>query len=234
MVSTRESRPVPRPRRSVGDGDGAFAFDPAEAVAFLRKADRDLARLMDRVGPFRMTLKQTPSLFLALAEAIVYQQLHGKAAATIHGRVMALFPRAKQGPSPLQFSRASDEALRGAGLSRNKLLALRDLAEKSRTRQVPTLDEVHDLDDEEIVERLTHVRGIGRWTVEMLLMFRLGRPDVLPLDDFGVRKGFGAAFLKGAMASKEQLRARGERWRPYRSVASWYMWRAAEMVDAKG
>jgi methylated-DNA-[protein]-cysteine S-methyltransferase len=210
------------------DGDGSFGFDPDEALAHLRAADPTLAKLIDEVGPFTMQLKKTPSIFVALTESIIYQQLHGKAAATIFARVCGLFPRAHQGPTPEQILRTSDEKLRGAGLSRAKLLALRDLAQRAVDGTLPTLAEVHRLDNEAIIERLTQVRGIGRWTAEMLLMFRLARPDILPVDDFGIRKGFGVAFRKREMPKREVVAKRGERWKPYRTVASWYLWRAAE------
>lgn len=235
-------------------GDGAFRFDPDAAVEHLRAADPRLRKLIDRVGPFRMQLQRMPSVFAALSHAIVYQQLTGKAAATIFARLCALFPNAAGGPAPEHIARASDEKLRSAGLSRSKLLSLRDLAEKARSGQLPELSELQAMDDETIVERLTLVRGIGRWTVEMLLMFRLGRGDVLPLDDYGVRKGFALTFgaargnrggreraARSSSVSREpskpgelelpsraQLMKRGERWRPYRSVASWYLWRALD------
>jgi O-6-methylguanine DNA methyltransferase len=211
------------------DGDGAFGFDPEAAIAHLRSADPKLARLIDAVGPFRMQLKRTPSIFGALVEAIVYQQLTGKAAATIHSRLCALFPRAHLGPSAEQILRATEEQLRGAGLSRAKTASLKDLAAKAKARDIPTLGEAHSMKDEALIKRLTEVRGIGRWTVEMLLMFRLGRPDVLPVDDYGIRKGFGVAFGAGAeLPSKQAVTERGERWKPYRTLASWYLWRAAE------
>ncbi|MFN8643526.1 MAG: DNA-3-methyladenine glycosylase, partial [Candidatus Binatia bacterium] len=209
-------------------GDGAFAFDPDAAVAHLRGADPALARLIDAVGPFRMGLKRTPSLFAALAEAIVYQQLSGKAAATIYGRVCALFPRAAHGLTAAQLARASDAQLRGAGLSRPKLLALRDLARRELAGEIPTLAEARAMDDEALVERLTAVRGIGRWTVEMLLMFRFGRPDVLPVDDYGIRKGFAVALRRKVLPEPAEIARRGARWKPYRTVASWYLWRALE------
>jgi len=205
-----------------------LGYDPVAAVAHLRDVDSALARLIDTVGPFRMRVDRTSSLFLALAEAIVYQQLTGKAAATIFARVQALFPRAHEGLNPAHIRRASDEKLRGAGLSRNKLLSLRDLAEKTLAGVLPSLEEVHTLGDDAIVERLTQVRGIGRWTVEMLLIFRLGRADVLPVDDYGVRKGFAVAFRKRELPTAAELERRGARWKPFRSVASWYLWRAAE------
>ena len=185
--------------------------------------------MIDAVGPFRMQLKQTPSVFVALAEAIVYQQLTAKAAGTIYARLCALFPRGEAGPTPEQILRASDEKLRSAGLSRPKLLALRDLARRAKAGEIPTLAEARAMEDAALVERLTEVRGIGRWTVEMLLMFRLGRPDVLPADDYGIRKGFAAAFRKRALPAPRDLEKRAERWRPYRTVASWYLWRVLEL-----
>jgi methylated-DNA-[protein]-cysteine S-methyltransferase len=210
------------------EGDGAFGFDVKDAVEHLRESDAVLARLIDTVGPFRMQLQKTTSLFTALAEAVVSQQLNGKAAATIFARVRALFPRAHEGLSPKHLLRAPDEKLRGAGLSRAKLLALRDLAQRGADGKIPTLAEIHRMDNDAIIERLTEVRGIGRWTVEMLLMFRLGRPDVLPLDDYGIRKGFAVLTKKSELPDKKILEKRGARWKPYRTVASWYLWRAAE------
>jgi methylated-DNA-[protein]-cysteine S-methyltransferase len=207
----------------------ALGFDPGLAVEHLRAADPALARVIDAVGPFSMRLDRTSSLFMALAQAIVYQQLNGKAAAAIFGRVRALFPRAPEGPSALQILRASDEKLRAAGLSRSKLLSLRDLAQKTRDGQIPPLDAIHLMDDHEIIECLTTVRGIGRWTVEMLLMFRLGRPDVLPADDYGIRKAFATTFGKRALPERKALEKHGARWKPYRTVASWYLWRALEL-----
>jgi len=211
------------------DGVGRYGFDPDVALERLRSADPALGRLIDRVGPFEMEMKHAPSLFVALAEAIVYQQLHGKAAATIFARLRALFKNSHEGPAPEQIMRASDERLLGAGLSRAKLASLRDLAARAVTGEIPTLAEAARLSDDELIDKLTKVRGIGRWTVEMLLIFRLGRPDVLPVDDFGIRKGFGIAFKKGEMPGPKDVLARGERWAPYRTAASWYLWRATEL-----
>ena len=213
---------------SLFDGDGGLGFDPDTAVAHLRARDARLARLMDRVGPFRLQLKQTSSLFLALAEAIVYQQLTGKAAATIFARVRALFPRAHEGFTPEQILRVSDERLRAAGLSQGKLLALRDLARRSAAGEIPTLAQASTLSDDELIDRLTHVRGIGQWTVEMILIFRLGRPDVLPVDDYGVRKGFALAYKRDELPKPKELAKIGRKWAPYRTVASWSFWRALE------
>ena len=212
------------------EGDGAFGFDPQEAIEHLCAADAAIARVIERAGPFRMALKQTPSIFVALAESIVYQQLSGRAAATIYGRVCALFPQAHAGPQPAHILRASDEKLRGAGLSGAKTLALRDLARRAVDGSLPTLSEAQKMDNDTIIERLTEVRGIGRWTVEMLLMFRLGRPDVLPADDLGIRKGLAVALKKRALPTRDEVLARGARWQPYRTVASWYLWRATEFA----
>lgn len=212
------------------EGDGELGFNPITAVNHLRAADRGLARLIDKAGPFRLELDKTPSIFFALAEAIVYQQLNGRAAAAIFARVRALFPKAHQGMRPEQILRASDEKLRGAGLSRSKMLSLRDLARKSVDGTLPTLADVQRMEDEAIIERLTEVRGIGRWTAEMLLIFRLGRPDVLPVDDYGIRKGFAIAFRKRTPPTRQDVEKRGERWKPYRTVASWYLWRAVDLA----
>jgi O-6-methylguanine DNA methyltransferase len=205
----------------------ALPFDGDAAVRHLVAADPVLGRHMQRTGAFALELKHTKDVFGALAEAIVYQQLNGKAAATIHARVEALFP--KRRITPAGILDATDEALRGAGLSRAKTASLRDLAERTAAGTIPTLRKLGAMDDDAIVAALTAVRGIGRWTAEMLLMFRLGRPDVLPVADFGIRKGFALVFRTGdALAAAEEITRRAERWRPYRSVASWYLWRACD------
>jgi methylated-DNA-[protein]-cysteine S-methyltransferase len=214
------------------EGDSAFGFDPAFAVDYLRDADPGLAKLMETVGPFGMKIKRMPSIFIALAEAIVYQQLNGRAAAAIFARVQSLFPRPHEAPTAQQIIKTSDAKLRGAGLSQNKLLSLRDLARYEAEGKLPSLAAIRKMENEAIIEQLTAVRGIGRWTVEMMLMFRLGRPDILPLDDFGVRQGFGYAFKK-ASPTKAEMEKRGLRWQPYRTVASWYLWRAAELSVQK-
>ncbi len=210
------------------DAATGLGFDPKVALKHVRASDPALTRVIDAVGPFDLELRKTASLFTALAEAIVYQQLTGKAAATIFGRVCALVPRTRQGPTARGILSVSDAKLRGAGLSRAKLFALRDLARKTVDGEIPKLAEARRMEDEALIERLTEVRGIGRWTVEMLLIFRLGRPDVLPADDYGIRKGFAAAFRKRELPTPKELEKRGERWKPYRTVASWYLWRAAE------
>jgi 3-methyladenine DNA glycosylase/8-oxoguanine DNA glycosylase len=203
------------------------------AVRTLCDADPTLARLIDRAGPCRFhATRSQKSPFLALAESIAYQQLNGRAAATIFGRFQALYPG--KGPTPERVLETSDEAMRGAGLSRAKMLAIRDLAAKTLDGTVPTAARLRSLPDDEIVERLTEIRGIGRWTAEMLLMFRLGRPDVLPATDYGVRQGFAIAYRKRSLPTPARLLAHGERWRPYRSIASWYLWRAVDLRSSAG
>jgi methylated-DNA-[protein]-cysteine S-methyltransferase len=206
-----------------------FAFDAAKVVRALSRKDPALGRAMRLVGPFQMQPPSMSSPFEALARSIVYQQLTGKAAATILSRVVALFE--PPFPRPQDLIAARDETLRSAGLSRNKTAALKDLAEQTLAGVVPGFSELAAMEEEAIIERLTAVRGIGRWTVEMLLMFRLGRPDVLPATDYGVRKGFARAHGLAALPSPKELLAHGERWRPWRTVASWYLWRVAELPD---
>ena len=217
-------------------------LDHTEAIAHLSRVDRKLARIIVKSGPCGLQPERMQSIFEALLESIIYQQLNGKVAATITGRVKALFPenthslRTRRGlvagfPTPEQVLAAKPELLRSAGLSQAKMLAIRDLAAKTLDGTVPTTREAHRMSDDELVERLTSVRGIGRWTVEMLLIFRLGRPDVLAVDDYGIRKGFAKMQRMAELPKPKELLAYGERWRPHRSVASWYMWRAAEMKD---
>jgi DNA-3-methyladenine glycosylase II len=168
--------------------------------------------------------------FDALAESIAYQQLSGKAAATIFGRVRALYPKQKW-LDPAQLLATPDETLRAAGLSRAKTAALKDLAAKTIDGTVPAGRALIGMSDDEIITRLTTVRGIGRWTVEMLLLFDLGRPDVWPVDDYGVRKGFAKTFRRRKLPTPKQLMKLGEKWRPYRSVAAWYFWRALDTPE---
>lgn len=206
-----------------------MSYDLDVAIATLQAADDHLARLIERAPRCDMTTRdrRERDLFGSLLRAIVYQQLSGKAAGTILGRVEALFDGA---PEPAELLALPDDVLRGAGLSRNKTRAVRDLAARTLDGTVPTLSELETLDDETVIQRLVRVRGIGRWTVEMLLMFRLRRPDVLPVDDLGVRKGFMLTYALSDLPKPAELRARAECWRPYRSVASWYLWRAVELA----
>ena len=165
--------------------------------------------------------------FDALAESIAYQQLNGKAAASIWKRVRALYPQRKW-LEPEQLLATPDETLRAAGLSRAKVAAIKDLGAKTIDGTVPSGRALLRMSDDEIIEHLTQVRGIGRWTVEMLLLFDLGRPDVWPVDDYGVRKGFAKTFRRRKLPTPKQLMRVGEKWRPYRSVAAWYFWRALD------
>jgi DNA-3-methyladenine glycosylase II len=205
--------------------------DYQAAVTHLKASDAKLRRLIDKVGEPAITLRHHHTIFYALMRAIIYQQLAGAAASAILGRVEALADGYEM--TPEQLLSLPDERLRGAGLSKNKMAALRDLAAKVLDGTVPSSREIARMKDEAIIERITQVRGIGRWTVEMLLIFRMGRMDILPLDDFGVRKGYMKAYGMKDMPTKKELAARGERWRPWRSVASWYLWRSCEM-KAKG
>jgi DNA-3-methyladenine glycosylase II len=225
-------------------------YDPAEAVSQLSAADPKLAKLIAKAGPFTMRLPAQQSPFEALLQSIIYQQLHGKAAATIHARLLASFAAitdarstaAPVHPDPQQILDAPNEQLRAAGLSHNKALAIRDLASKTLDGTVPTLPRIRRMSDEAIIEHLIQVRGIGRWTVEMLLIFRLGRPDILPTSDYGIRKGFALTFqgLKpetkltpALLAKPADMERRAKKWAPWRSVASWYMWRACDLAAAK-
>ncbi|MGA7857114.1 MAG: DNA-3-methyladenine glycosylase 2 family protein [Terracidiphilus sp.] len=211
-------------------------FDSAQALAHLRANDAKLGVLIDRAGAFTMRLDTAPSPFESLLESILYQQLHGKAAATIHRRVREYFGG---DPAPQLLLETPDEPLRAAGVSGNKIKALRDLAARTLDGTVPAHAAIKKMSDDEIIERLTAVRGIGRWTVEMLLIFRMGRPDVFPVTDYGVRKGYALTFLRcpktrpleaADLPKPEVLAKRGNRWAPFRSVASWYLWRACDLA----
>ena len=220
-------------------------YDIALALTQLTAADPKLGKLIHRAGPFTMKLASTQSPFEALAESIIYQQLHGKAAATIHRRLLESF-HPLCGPdthfSPQHLLDCPNDQLRAAGLSHNKSLALRDLAAKSLDGTVPTLARIRRMSDDDIIAHLTQVRGIGKWTVEMMLLFRLGRPNVLPVDDYGIRKGFALTFGKLKPNDKvtpldlpkpDLIRARAKRWQPWCSVASWYLWRACDLAVGK-
>jgi methylated-DNA-[protein]-cysteine S-methyltransferase len=233
LALERAPEPPAPPADALPTAEAAFDYDVHAALAHLRRADAKLAKMIDRVGPFAMRRDRASTLFLALAEAIVYQQLNGRAAATIWGRVKALFPHEPEEPTPASLLGMSDARLRGAGLSANKLLSLRDLARRTQAGELPSLSEAEAMSDEALIERLTVVRGIGRWTVEMLLIFRLGRPDILAVDDFGIRKGFAVTLGKRALPERAQVAEHGKRWAPYRSVASWYLWRAAALAASK-
>src|SRR6266478_5989066 len=202
-------------------------FDLSTAMNHLTAKDEKLAELIAATLPFQMDSDPLQSPYEALLESIAYQSISGKAAATIFGRIKALSGNGRP-PSPEQMLKLRKPVLRKAGLSGAKVLAMKDLAQKTIDGVVPTLEQAQKISDEELVERLVSVRGIGAWTVEMFLIFRLGRPDVLPIHDLGVKKGWSVAYGKKHMPKPKELLAFGERWRPYRTVASWYMWRAFE------
>ena len=218
---------APAPAAHLVRTDG-LSYDPDVACHHLSQADPRLGALMVRAGPFTMRPRPAQSLFSALMRSIVYQQLTGKAAETILRRAVRVCAPGRF-PTPRQVLAVSPEPLREAGLSTAKTAAVRDLAAKTLDGTVPSLARIRRMSDEEIIERLTLVRGIGRWTVEMLLIFRLGRSDVFPVMDLGVRKGFGLVFQRGRLPTPAAMLRRGQRWRPYRSVASWYLWRALEL-----
>ena len=217
-------------------------YNVEQALAALSVADPRLRHLVERAGPFRLRISGGLSPFESLAESIVYQQLHGKAAAAIHTRMLESFHDVcgvGVHPSPEHLLECPTPQLRAAGLSANKTLALRDLAAKTLDGTVPSLARIRRMSDEDIIAHLTQVRGIGRWTVEMMLMFRLGRPDVLPTSDYGVRKGFALTFGKLKPTDKitpadlpkpAEMERRAKRWHPWCSVASWYLWRACDLA----
>ncbi|MFO0678164.1 MAG: methylated-DNA--[protein]-cysteine S-methyltransferase [Polyangiaceae bacterium] len=211
---------------------GKLPFDVALAVKTLRENDPALRKLIDAVGPCTWTVAEMQSPFDALAESIVYQQLTGKAAATIFARVCALFDASRR-PTAKELAKVSEADLRTAGLSNAKTRALKDLAAHALRGEIPDLKALQKMDEDAIKECLTRVRGIGPWTVEMMMMFRLGRPDVMPSSDFGVRKGFEITYRTAELPAPGVVEARAERWKPYRSVASWYMWRAVDRAKAE-
>ena len=198
--------------------------DARTAARELAAKDPVLAAVIDRVGPCSLEPAPEVDLFQALLRAIIYQQLHGNAAAAIHGRVLALMP--DMSPSALQS--LPDAALRGARLSANKLLAVRDLAVRTLDATVPAPGILAELSDEELTERLTKVRGIEPWTVHVLMIFHLGRPDVLPTGDFGIRKAFSLLYRRRRAGKPEAILRHSKHWQPYRSFASWYLWRSLD------
>lgn len=209
-----------------------YPVDADEVMRELCRVDRHLARVIRKVGSFPIKKPKPQPPFESLLRAIVYQQLAGAAAATIFGRVKALGSDGNC-PSPEEILRARKAKLRRAGLSRQKIAAVKDLARKTIDGTVPSLAAIRRMSEEEILERLTKVRGIGEWSVHMFLMFQLGRPDVLPIHDYGIRKGFQHVY---GLADEPKPRAvldHGERWRPYRSIASWYLWRAVDQRNAE-
>jgi DNA-3-methyladenine glycosylase II len=197
-----------------------------KALNHLKRVDPVMARLIKAVGPCRFGARTDHTHFYHLARAIVYQQLSTKAASTIHGRFVALFPT--NPPHPRHVAEASDVSLRGAGLSRQKSAYIKDLAGKVHNGQLP-LERIEALGDADVIEALTQVKGIGRWSAQMFLMFRLGRPDVLPELDLGIRKAVQRAYRLRTMPSPKRVLKIGRTWSPYASIASWYLWRSLEL-----
>ncbi|MCC7374514.1 MAG: DNA-3-methyladenine glycosylase 2 family protein [Verrucomicrobiales bacterium] len=199
-----------------------------EALRHLRRADPVLSKVIRRVGDCTLAPDAKRSPFESLVRAVANQQLNGKAAQTILNRFRDLFP-GKRFPSSADIEAITDDQMRACGFSRAKIASIRDIARHTASGLIPTSRQIAKLPDDEIVTRLTEVRGVGRWTVEMLLMFQLGRPDVLPADDFGIRNGFRLAFGLDEMPKPKDVLSHGECWRPYRTTASWYLWRAVEI-----
>lgn len=204
------------------------AQDHRRATAHLRRADPVLSRIIARLGPCRLESDPDGNRFAALAESIFYQQITGKAAASIHRRFLALYPGVDY-PTTEQVLRTPPAKLRGAGLSAAKVKYLRDLAQRVADGEVD-LERIHRLPDEAVVENLTTVKGIGEWTAQMFLIFHLGRLDVLPVGDYGLRKAIQREYRFDALPGVEKLLELGEPWRPYRTVATWYLWRSSQPI----
>ncbi|HUC85622.1 MAG TPA: hypothetical protein VL970_10555 [Candidatus Acidoferrales bacterium] len=198
-----------------------------EAHKHLSERDPVMRALILKHGECALVPESRRSPFQSLVLAVAHQQLHGAAASNILRRFKKLFP-GRRFPRPADLAAVTDEQIRACGFSFAKIRAIRDLAEKTLSGLVPTAREIVQLRDEEIILRLTEVRGVGRWTAEMLLIFQLGRPDVLPVDDFGVRNGFRIAYKKQSLPKPKEILKFGERWRPYATTAAWYLWRAAD------
>lgn len=201
-----------------------------KASLFLAAIDADWEALVVQVGPSGLEIRQADP-YEALIRAIAHQQLHGKAAAAILARLHACFP-GQSFPSPAQLLAMEDEQLKACGFSTSKRLAVKDVAQKRLEGIVPDREQATAMDDATLIEQLTRIRGVGRWTVEMLLIFNLGRPDILPVDDFGVREGWRRLKRLPEQPRPKALAAIGESWQPYRSTAAWYLWRAAERLPA--
>jgi DNA-3-methyladenine glycosylase II len=202
------------------------AVDYTRAERFLARRDPVLGALIQRHGPCGLARAQREDPFRAIIEAIVWQQLSGKAAATIFDRFLGLFPDHRF-PTPAQVAAASDEQLRAIGFSRQKIGYLRDLCAKMHEGALP-MDRLDAMDDDAVIDVLTQVKGIGRWTAEMVLMFKLQRSDILPVDDLGIVKAIRKAYRLRKDPDADRIRQIGEKWRPYRSIASWYLWQSRD------
>jgi DNA-3-methyladenine glycosylase II len=197
----------------------------------LSKSDPVMKRLIREHGVCELAPEMKRSPFQSLVQAVAHQQLNGTAANTILTRFKKLFP-GKKFPRAEDLANVTDEQIRACGFSFAKIKSIRDIAAKALDGTIPSSRQIVKLSDDEIVARLTEVRGVGRWTVEMLLIFQLGREDVLPADDFGVRSGFRVAYKKREMPKPKDLLAFGEKWRPHRTTAAWFLWRAADSTKA--
>lgn len=198
------------------------------ASKHLSSVDRILARVIRKVGPVKVLPPRGVSPYMSLVRAVAHQQLTGKAAATILGRVLALYP-GKRFPRPEDLLATPNRKLRAAGFSWAKVRSVKDIAAKTLEGVVPSSRALRNLSDEAIIDRLTSVRGVGSWTVEMMLIFTLGRPDVWPVTDYGVRKGLALVYKLRELPTVKETLAFGERWRPHRSAAAWYLWRACDL-----
>jgi DNA-3-methyladenine glycosylase II len=204
----------------------------AAALKHLSAVDPVMARLIREVGACKLEPESRRSPFQSLVLAVAHQQLHATAAGNILGRFKKLFPK-RRFPKPEDLVKVTDAQIRACGFSFAKIAAIRDIAKKTLDGTIPSPREIAKLTDEEIIERLTAARGVGRWTVEMLLIFQLGRKDVLPADDFGVRNGYRVAYKKCEMPKPKALLKFGQRWRPHGTTAAWYLWRAADGAKKK-
>ena len=202
------------------------------AVEKLAKTDKVLGHLIKSIGRIHFKAQKNLSPYQALVESVIYQQLTGKAAETILGRVKALYPK-KSFPDPEGLLKTTDKKLRAAGLSRAKTAYLKDIAAKTISGIVPTSRSISKMEDAEILERLTTIHGVGTWTVEMLLIFKLGRPDILPVTDYGIQKGFAHTFKRKNLPTPKELFEQGKKWRPYRTIAALYLWRATDQIKSK-
>ena len=199
------------------------------ALKHLAAVDPVMRKLIRAAGPCALKPEPKRSPFQSLVQAVAHQQLNGTAADTILTRFKKLFPGRKF-PRPEDLAKVTDEQIRASGFSFSKIAAIRDIAAKTLDGTIPNSRAIAKLSDEEIITRLTEARGVGRWTVEMLLIFQLGREDVLPVDDFGVRNGFRLAYKKREMPKPKALAKFGERWQPHRTTAAWYLWRAVDLA----
>jgi 3-methyladenine DNA glycosylase/8-oxoguanine DNA glycosylase len=229
--SSQTPAPCISPATATKQKPAAGAYSHRKALAHLRRVDPKFGAVIDAVGKCRYSAREEGTHFGALVRSIVYQQLSGKAAGTIHARLRAL--HGDRDPTPAELIATPEAILRGVGLSRQKMSYLLDLASRVERGELP-LDGVHELSDEELTEALVQVKGIGRWTAQMFLMFRLGRTDVLPDLDLGIQKGLQRAYGLRKMPKPKDVLRHGEKWAPYRTIASWYLWHVLEVENFGG